>query len=212
MNSRERVAQMPKPIASLDSLLINTKATIYGAMEAINGNTREVVLVTDDALHVLGLITDGDIRRGLLSGKTLDAPATAVMTADFFFVSLGTDRAFVLDVMKARSFKHVPVLDDEGRLVAVHFLRDLIGSSAKQNAAVIMAGGKGTRLRPLTQSLPKPMVEVAGRPILERIIIHLVGHGIQEIYISVNYKAEVIKSYFGDGKAYGCNIIYIDES
>ena len=123
------------------------------------------------------------------------------MTREFFTVAPDADRASILDVMKARSFQHVPALDHDRRLVAVHFLRDLIGATPKPNVAVIMAGGQGTRLRPVTESIPKPMLEVAGRPMLERIVLHLVGHGIQRIYISVNFMAEVIERHFGDGSA-----------
>ena len=134
------------------------------------------------------------------------------MTRDFFTVGPDADRASILDVMKARSFQHVPVLDSDRRLIAVHFLRDLIGATRKPNIAVLMAGGKGTRLRPVTEKIPKPMLEVAGRPMLERIVLHLVGHGIQTIYIAVNFMAEVIERHFGDGSALGCRIEYLRET
>jgi NDP-sugar pyrophosphorylase family protein len=134
------------------------------------------------------------------------------MQRDFFAVGPEIDRAAVLDFMKVRTFRHVPVLDDQRRLVAVHFLLDLIGATPKPNVAVVMAGGKGTRLQPITEIVPKPMVKVAGRPILERIVLHLVGHGIQKIYLAVNYKAKMIEDYFGDGSHFGCTILYLHES
>jgi dTDP-glucose pyrophosphorylase/predicted transcriptional regulator len=193
-------------------LVIADSASIRDAMQAIDLSGREMVLVRDKSDHIVGLISDGDIRRGLLSGNTLDTPATAVMTREFFTVSPDTDRASILDVMKARSLQHVPVLGDDRRLVAVHFLRDLIGAMPKPNIAVVMAGGKGARLRPVTESIPKPMLEVAGRPMLERIVLHLVGHGFQRIYISVNFMAEVIERHFGDGSGFGCHIDYLRET
>jgi NDP-sugar pyrophosphorylase family protein len=168
--------------------------------------------VRDSSECIVGLISDGDIRRGLLAGQTLDMPAANVMTRDFFTVAPDVDRASVLDVMMARSFPYVPVLDQERRLIAVHFLRDLMGATPKPNVAVIMAGGKGMRLRPVTEAIPKPMIEVAGRPMLERIILHLVGHGIQTIYIAVNFMADVIERHFGDGSALGCRIEYLRET
>jgi NDP-sugar pyrophosphorylase family protein len=113
--------------------------------------------------------------------------------------------------MKARGIRHVPVLDDDRRLIGIHFLEALIGTTEKPNVAVIMAGGEGRRLRPLTDSRPKPMVEVAGRPILERIVLHLVGYGIKRIFISVNYLAELIRSHFGAGERFGCSIEYLHE-
>ena len=193
-------------------IVIADSASIRDALQAIDTNGREMVLVRDKSGRIVGLISDGDIRRGLLARRTLDMPAATVMNREFFTVVPDVDRASILDIMKARSFQHVPVLDQDRRLVAIHFLRDLIGAAAKPNIAVIMAGGQGTRLRPVTESIPKPMLEVAGRPMLERIVLHLVGHGIQTIYISVNFMAEVIEKHFGDGSGFGCRINYLRES
>jgi dTDP-glucose pyrophosphorylase len=193
-------------------LVIPETATIRDAMQAIDASGREMVLVRDKSDRIVGLISDGDIRRGLLSGLPLEAPAAKVMSRDFFTVPPELDRASVLDVMKARSFQHVPVLDRERRLVGIHFLRDLIGAAPKPNIAVLMAGGKGTRLGPVTENVPKPMLEIAGRPMLERIILHVVGHGIQTIYIAVNFMAEVVEKHFGDGSALGCRIEYLRET
>jgi dTDP-glucose pyrophosphorylase len=193
-------------------LVLDEGKTIRDAMALLNANAREVVLLRDAEGYISGLITDGDIRRGLLAGATLQSPVKAIMRRDFFAVGPETDRAAVLDIMKARMFQHVPVLDGERRLLAVHFLRDLIGAEPKPNHAVVMAGGRGLRLRPVTEAVPKPMVEVAGRPILERVILHLVSHGIRNIHLAVNYKAKIIEEYFGDGSGFGCKIDYLRET
>lgn len=203
---------MSAEYGQFSGIVIADSASIRDAMQAIDTNGREMVLVRDKSDRIVGLITDGDIRRGLLSGRTMDMPAASVMTREFFTVAPDADRASTLDVMKARSFQHVPVLDYNRRLIAIHFLRDLIGAMPKPNIAVIMAGGRGTRLRPVTESIPKPMLEVAGRPMLERIVLHLVGHGIQTIYISVNFMSGVIEKHFGDGSVFGCRIDYLRES
>jgi len=195
----------------LSKFIVHPHETVRDAMRAITDNWRELALVADAERRVLGVITDGDIRRGLLEGLTLESPATAVMTRDYVSVRPETDRVGVLDLMRARSIRHVPVLDEERRLIGIHFLEVLIGTVDKPNAAVIMAGGEGRRLRPLTDVRPKPMVEVAGRPILERIVLHLVGYGIKRIFISVNYLAEMIRSHFGDGGRFGCAIEYLNE-
>jgi NDP-sugar pyrophosphorylase family protein len=113
--------------------------------------------------------------------------------------------------MKARSIRQVPVLDAGRRLVGIHFLEALLGTADKPNAAVVMAGGEGRRLRPYTEARPKPMMEVAGRPILERIVLHLVGYGIRRIFVSVNHLAEVIRAHFGGGERFGCAIEYLEE-
>jgi dTDP-glucose pyrophosphorylase len=185
--------------------------TVRDAMRMITDNWREFVLVIDAGDCVIGVITDGDIRRGLLSGLTLDSLVSTVMTRDFIAVGEEADRAGVLDLMKARSIRHVPVLDRQRRLIGIHFLESLIGKETKPNIAVVMAGGEGRRLRPLTDARPKPMMEVAGRPILERIILHLVGYGIKRVYVAVNYLATSIVQHFGDGERFGCAIEYLRE-
>jgi dTDP-glucose pyrophosphorylase len=195
----------------LSKFIISSNQMIRHAMECIDSNWREVSLVSDSEQRIIGVITDGDIRRGLLRGLTMDSPATEIMTKTFFSVGPDADRTTVLDIMKSRSIRHVPVLDAQGRLIGIHFLEELLGTSVKPNIAVIMAGGKGTRLRPLTENCPKPMIPVAGRPILERVILHLVGYGIRKIYLSINYLGDMIEQYFGDGSAFGCSIQYLRE-
>jgi NDP-sugar pyrophosphorylase family protein len=133
------------------------------------------------------------------------------MTTNYVSVGPDIDRTAVLDLMKARSIRHIPIVDSKKKLIGAHFLEDLIGSDIKANIAVIIAGGKGTRLLPLTEDRPKPMILVAGRPILERIVLHLVGYGIRKIYISINYLGEQIEKYFGNGESFGCSIEYLRE-
>lgn len=197
---------------NLQELVIRRQDSLLAAMRCITDNRREVALVVDDGGRLAGVITDGDIRRGLLAGLGTDTAAEKVMTSEYTAVGLESDRAAVLDLMKARSIRHVPVVDADRRLLGIHFLQDLISPIDRPNAAVIMAGGQGVRLRPLTEHIPKPMVRVAGRPILERIVLHLVGHGIRQVYLAVNYKAEMIEEYFGDGSRFGCAISYLHET
>lgn len=195
----------------LAGLVIPVTSTIRDAMRAIDANSREMVLVSDTSGQIVGLVSDGDIRRALLAEKTLNSPVTEIMTRDFFTVAPGDDRASTLDLMKARMFRYVPVLGRDRQLIAVHFLQDLIGAARKSNIAVVMAGGKGTRLQAVSGKLPKPMVEVAGRPMLERLVLHLVGHGITTIYLAVHHMAGVIEQHFGNGENFGCHIEYLRE-
>lgn len=197
--------------ADLWRFVVPANATIRDAMAAINANYSEIVVVVDDMRNALGVITDGDVRRGLLRGLSLNDEAIDIMTPGFASVSVGTDRAAALDLMKALVVRQLPILDGT-RFVGLHLLAEILGAVAKPNRALIMAGGKGTRLRPHTDNKPKPMVLVAGRPILERIVLHLVGHGIREIIVAINYLGEQIKEYFGDGSKYGCRIEYLQES
>jgi dTDP-glucose pyrophosphorylase/predicted transcriptional regulator len=195
----------------LADLLIHTESSILDALRAIEHGGCEAVFVEDAGRGVVGIITDGDIRRGLLRGAALDAPVRTVLNPVFKSVEKTTDRNDVLDMMMQLQIRQIPVLDENRRLVAVHLLNDFIGIGDKPNAAVIMAGGKGLRLRPLTEHLPKPLVKVAGRPILERLVTHLVGYGIKKIYLSINYLGHMIEEHFEDGSAFGCSIEYLKE-
>jgi dTDP-glucose pyrophosphorylase len=197
--------------AGLQKLIVRPSQSIREAMSVIDGNVREVALVIEEGERVVGVVTDGDIRRGLLCGLVLESPVREVMTTNYVYVGPDADRAGVLDLMRARSIRHVPVIDAERRLLGIHFLEVLLGKDRKPNCALIMAGGEGRRLQPLTDRVPKPMVPVAGRPILERIVLHLVGYGIRQIYISVNYLADIIIDHFGDGGRLGCSIEYLRE-
>lgn len=196
----------------LPSLCIDPAAPLRRALQVIDAGGVEIALVVDSEGHLRGTLTDGDIRRALLSGLGLDAAIATVYQRDFIAVGADADRAHVLDLMQARSISQVPVVDASGRLGGLHLLRELIGREQRPNAAVIMAGGRGTRLYPLTLTVPKPMLEVAGRPILERIVLHLVGSGIRTIFLAVNYMADTIERHFRDGSELGCSIRYLRES
>jgi dTDP-glucose pyrophosphorylase/predicted transcriptional regulator len=201
----------PKKSLELKNFMLSETSTIWEAMELINNNFKGFTMVIDKNNRVIGTITDGDIRRGLLKGLTFQSGVTEIMIKTFTSVLPDTDRASVLDIMMARSIQQIPVIDSDRKLKGIHFIRELIGASVKPNIAFIMAGGKGVRLMPLTEQCPKPMIPVAGRPILERVILHLVGYGIRNIYVSINYLGKMIEDYFGDGSACGCSITYLKE-
>jgi NDP-sugar pyrophosphorylase family protein len=117
----------------------------------------------------------------------------------------------VLDLMQALALPQIPEVDADGRVVRLHLLKEIVGGPRRTNRAVILAGGRGTRLRSVTGDLPKPMVSVAGRPILERLVLHLVGSGITDVTVAVGHGADVIEQHFGDGSAFGCAISYLRE-
>ena len=193
-------------------LLIRPEATLFEAMEMIERESIELVFVADDRGRVLGTLSDGDVRRAILRGAALHAPGVrAAMNPNFRWVSTEVGRAEALDLMKSLEIGVVPVLDESGVIVGLHLLYDLIGAHEKPNVAVLMAGGRGTRLLPLTSDTPKPMLLVAGRPILERLVLQLVGSGIRTIYISINYLGHVIENHFKDGAKFGCEIHYVRE-
>jgi dTDP-glucose pyrophosphorylase len=197
---------------SLAPFAVGLSGTVRDALAAIDRGARGLALLVDDGGRLLGTISDGDIRRAILAGATLDSPVAGIARRDFVSVPPGADRAHVLDLMRARSIQQVPILDGSGYVAGIHSLREIIGHVERKNWAVVMAGGRGERLRPLTDTLPKPMLRVAGRPILERLVLNLVGFGIRRIFLSVNYLADRIEEHFGDGSSFGCEISYLRES
>jgi dTDP-glucose pyrophosphorylase len=195
----------------LQDCTVPREARLRDVMIALDRGSAEIALVVD-AKHVLvGLMTDGDVRRALLAGASIDEPLEPHMRKSFTTVGQNAGRAEVIDLMQARTIAQIPILDGEGRLVGLHLLRDVIGEEERENWAVVMAGGRGTRLAPLTDHTPKPMLRVAGRPILERIVLHLVGHGIRRIFIAINYLSEMIVDHFQDGANFGARIEYLRE-
>ena len=193
-------------------LMIQSGATLREAMQAIDQGACEIALVVDRHRKLLGTVTDGNIRRAILAGADLGQPVAPVMKRKFIAVAEGSSRSEALDLMRARVLRQIPILDRSGRLVGLHLMREMIGADPKENWAVVMAGGRGERLRPITDHTPKPMIRVAGRPILERIVLHLVGHGVRTIYLAVNYKSQMIEKHFGDGREFGCSIAYLRET
>ena len=197
---------------SLESLLLDPNATILDALRVIERGGQSIAFVCDDERCIIGSLTDGDVRRALVDGATLDsASLPSIMSKSFTAVGPEVGRAEVLDLMHARGIGQLPVLDEEGRLIGLHTIGQILTGRIRENCAVVLAGGKGTRLHPLTETTPKPMVTVAGRPILERIVLHLMSSGFRRIFISVNHLAHVIEDHFGDGAQFGCSIEYLRE-
>jgi dTDP-glucose pyrophosphorylase len=188
---------------------VNRTGTLRDAMLVLERGA-EIALVTHGE-RLVGVLTDGDVRRALLSGASLDAPLAPFVHAQYISVGPTALRTEVLELMQARQIGQVPIVDAQGRLRGLHRLHDVMGVAPRENWAVVMAGGRGTRLGTLTAQIPKPMLRVAGRPILERIVLHLVGYGIRRIFLATNYLGHVIQDYFGDGRSVGAQIEYLRE-
>lgn len=197
---------------SLENVCVPPTATVAEALRTIDATGAEACFVVEHDRRLIGIITDGDVRRALLAGCTLADSVDVCTNRSFTSVSTEIGRAEALDLMMARTIVQLPVVDAQGRLVGLHLLRELLGHVERPNWAVIMAGGEGTRLRPITERIPKPMVRIAGRPLLERLVLHLVGYGVTRIFLSVKYLSEVIERHFGDGSAFGCQIEYLHET
>lgn len=186
--------------------------TLRQAVETIDSGGSEICLIVDSEDRLIGTITDGDIRRGLLQGLSMNTPATAVMNSTPKTVPAGTDPKAILKILNREVLRQIPLVDGAGRVVGIRHLRDLTTQTVKRpNWVVLMAGGMGERLRPLTNSTPKPLLNVGDKPLLETILEGFVEQGFSEIFISVNYFAEAIMEHFGDGSRWGVNIHYLEE-
>lgn len=187
------------------------EATIRDAITTIDSEPERIVLIVDKEQRLIGTATDGDIRRGMLAGYCLDDPVSLVMNATPESAGICDDSEGIDSHMQRMKFRHMPIIDEAGRVVDVRLLLDFDDTSNKPNTVVLMAGGLGSRLRPLTDNQPKPLLPVGNRPILETIIKGFIDHGFSEFVITVNYKAEMVSSYFDDGSRWGVNIGYLKE-
>lgn len=191
--------------------VLSPSASIKQAITKLNDTGLQIVLVLDANDTLLGTLTDGDIRRSLLKGLTLDDDIEGAMRTASFVGPPEMRRDMALQLMKANRLLQLPVVDAERKVVGLH-LWDEIASPSLPNAMVIMAGGLGTRLRPYTESCPKPMLPVAGRPMLEHIIERAKTDGFSHFIISVQYLGHLIEEHFGDGKRFGVRIEYLRET
>lgn len=187
------------------------EASIRDTVRVIDAGALQIALVVDSEGRLLGTVTDGDVRRGILNGVGLDAPVRGIMNPDPRRAREGEDNASILALMKQHRIHQVPVVDDGGVLVGLETLDDLLKPARRDNPVVLMAGGLGTRLAPLTNERPKPMLHVGDRPILETILLNFIDYGFHRFHISVNYKAEMVRAHFGDGSRWGVDIRYLHE-
>jgi dTDP-glucose pyrophosphorylase len=192
--------------------IVGTQATVGEAIAAIESGSIQVALVLDGESRLLGIVTDGDIRRGLLRGIPLSGLATDVMNRTPVSAPATLAREERLHLMRQKSIRQLPLLDSTGQLIGVETFDELLEAARYPNPVLIMAGGLGERLGALTRDRPKPMLDVGGRPLLETIVRNLVQQGFRNLLISVNYKADTIENHFGDGSALGATIQYVREA
>lgn len=196
---------------SVERTFIGSAACILEAIRIIDANPYKVALVVDDQNRLQGTITDGDIRRGLLRGLRMDHPVSDIMNRRYTAGTTHDDPAHIEYLMASRVLRQIPILDDHGRVVDIRFGDEDAAGQPNDHWVVIMAGGLGKRLRPLTDSCPKPMLPINGRPILERIVCNLRDAGFKTFFLAVNYRSEMIEQHFGNGRAFGVRITYLRE-
>ncbi|NKB43002.1 MAG: NTP transferase domain-containing protein [Alphaproteobacteria bacterium] len=197
-------------MSAVEDNLITPDRTILETLKIIDTHGVPFGLVHEDGI-LQGTVTDGDIRRGILAGIPLSDPVAKVMNTAPIAAAGDISDSEAARLMRRSGIGHLPLVDNAGRIVDLKVLKHLDPKPENGNPVVLMVGGQGTRLQPLTNDVPKPMLEIGGRPILETIVERFVSQGFNEIYLSVNYKAEMIENYFGDGHAFGANISYLRE-
>jgi dTDP-glucose pyrophosphorylase len=183
--------------------------SIKDALRIIDAEALRIALVIDDDMRLLGVVTDGDIRRGLLQNASLDSAVSNVMNKTPITADVGTLRKDLVKLMTSKSLLAIPLVDS-GRVVGLETLQRYTGRRY-ENPVFVMAGGFGTRLRPLTDTCPKPMLKVGNKPILETVLSSFIKAGFVNFYISTHYMPEVIRKYFGDGSKWNVAISYVHE-
>lgn len=197
---------------NIEDFFISPETKISEALARLDETGVGIVLVVSEERHLLGTLVDGDIRRGLLKGIGLEEPVGRVMNKNPMVSTVQATRQEVMNLMKKRGIRHVPLLNEKGEVVQLQWMDDLFRDTLHdETLVVIMAGGVGSRLHPLTRTKPKGMLPVGKHPILEAILKDLTHHGFKRIVLAVHYKAESIKEYFKDGKKWGVSIEYLQE-
>lgn len=191
--------------------LLNLGSTIQDAIRSLDISGKQIVLVVSADETLVGTLTDGDIRRAFLRGLTLQSVIDKVIHRNPLVVPPEIGRDLVQQLMQANRVHQLPIVDRDGRAVGLHLWDEIVAPSLFENPMVIMAGGRGTRLRPHTEHCPKPMLEVGGKPMLERIIEHAKADGFRNFFISLNYLGHMIEEYFGDGSGWSVHIEYLKE-
>jgi dTDP-glucose pyrophosphorylase len=204
-------------VKELEPLLLRPDQTLREALKCLDANGEGITLVVGPKRKLIGTITDGDLRRATLAGLDLEKETAASLIqrrkdrSRAVTAPVGTSAASLMRMMKESSLRHIPLVDDNDCVQEVALLRELALEDELPVTAVVMAGGFGTRLRPLTEKLPKPMLPVGDRPVMEHVLEQLQKVGISRVSITTHYKPEAIVEHFGDGRRFGIEIDYINE-
>jgi len=186
-------------------------ATLKDAAECLSKTSLQICLVVDAEDKLIGTLNDGDIRRGLIRGLSLSSKINQIVNYNPIVAKSGTPIQYIRQLMLANKVQAIPALDSENRVSTLHIWSEIESPQSNNSSIVIMAGGKGTRMRPYTKNCPKPMLTVQGKPILAHIIERAVNEGFKHVVLPIHYLGDKIKEYFGDGERFGAKIDYINE-
>ena len=199
------------PEAIWRQAILTADCTIQQAIRNLEQVAIRIVLVVNEGGALEGTISDGDIRRGLLKGLDLNSPISRVIHRNALVVPPDMGREMVLQLMIANKIQQIPVIDERHRVVGLHLWDAVTAPAMRPNLMVIMAGGEGTRLRPYTEKCPKPMLPIAGKPMLEHIIERAKSEGFSDFVLTIHYLGQMVEDYFGNGERLAVRIDYVRE-
>jgi dTDP-glucose pyrophosphorylase len=191
--------------------ILPLNSTINEAIKNLDHSAIKIILIVDEFGRLKGTLSDGDIRRGLLKGLNLDSPIINLINTHPLVVPPIVSRDLVVHLMTANKIQQIPVIDEVGNVVGLHLWDEISAPIARENLMIIMAGGMGTRLRPYTDNCPKPLLPIAGKPMLEHIIDRAKLDGFSNFLLAIHYLGHMIEEYFGDGSRLGVSINYLRE-
>lgn len=194
-----------------NDVLVKPDTTILKAIEIIDASSLQIAMVVDESGRLCGTVTDGDVRRGLLKGIGLEMPVSLIMFCEPTVAASHESRENIMATMKLKQLRQIPIVDHLGCVIGLDVWDELITIQERDNIVVLMAGGLGTRLGELTKNCPKPLLPVGNKPVLETILENCIEYGFKKFYISVNYRADMLKDYFRDGSRWGVDIRYLEE-
>lgn len=195
-----------------NNIVIGPNTSILSAIEVIDKAGLRAAIVVDEEKHLLGMVTDGDIRRCILKQMSLEEPIHKIMNSNPVFAHADDSREAMLSLLKSASIYQLPVINRQKCLVGFETMDSLLSAPRHENLVVVMAGGMGKRLYPLTADCPKPLIKVGNKPVLEILIENFIKHGFHHFCFAVNYKSEMIKDYFGKGERWDISINYLEET
>ncbi|MCT7648033.1 nucleotidyltransferase family protein [Aliarcobacter butzleri] len=195
----------------LDDIIATPNISIKEVLKIIEDGVKQIALIVDRNKKLIGTVNDGDIRRAILKGYSLNDSIENIYFRNPTVANINNSKEEIINICRVKKIHQIPVVDDNGNLIGIEILDELIKPKDKTNKVILMVGGLGTRLRPLTETTPKPMLKVGNKPILQTIVEKFAEYGYTNIIMCVNYKSHIIQDYFKDGSDFGVNIEYIFE-
>ncbi|MFT6780023.1 MAG: dTDP-glucose pyrophosphorylase [Paraglaciecola sp.] len=196
---------------SWKNILVSPSTTLRKLLTIIDEEALKLALVVNEDNQLLGSVSDGDIRRALIGGNELSALAKDIMHKNPITADVSATKEELLTIIRLKELLSIPITDN-GKVVGLETIHSLMHRTVHDNPVFIMAGGFGTRLKPLTDNCPKPLLNVGDKPILEILLLRFINSGFHDFYISTHYLPEMIREYFGSGQKWGVNITYVHES